>query len=77
MYAMPFSFISLIPLQAGVFLQCPKTSPEDVRVIASSCNRLNSRQITKLLANYEIAEGERSVNSHFKEKLAAYSMSTI
>ena len=63
--------INCVYLQAGIFLQYPKTNPDDVRAIHRSCDRLNSSQVTALIENYEVVEGEGSVNAMLKEQLIA------
>ncbi|XP_047737139.1 afadin [Hyalella azteca] len=62
--------------QAAILLTAPKSSPEDITSISSSCFKLNSLQLRALLDKYEPEPGEPPVPLGLKESVVAVAEST-
>ena len=67
-FTSPIFLLCSCPLQASILLRCPKYSLEDFKLI-SSISLLNSRQVTLLLDNYQLEEGEPPLCPNFATRL--------
>ena len=68
-YMITFIFFSLFSKQAAHLLEAPKSVPDDIASISSTCFKLNSLQLRALLQNYISGPGEPRIPPDLIDRL--------
>lgn len=63
-------------MQSASLLELPKRTADDITVISSSCFKLNSLQLRRLLENYIPAPDEPSIPQEFIERVVGIAQNT-